>query len=102
VVSFGPTTTVTIDEIDSDNHTLLTTNNHVLTTALTIHPPAPPRTALNTTNTAVSPNPPTPTLPRLPFSGSTNPDRTALLNTRIADLEAELTAAISYHGANPT
>ena len=102
MVSFGPTTTVTIDEIDSDNPTLPTTYDHAPTTALTIQPHSPSRTALTTTNTAVSADPPTPTLPHLPFSGSTNPDRTALLNTRIADLEAELTAAISYHGANPT
>ncbi len=102
MVSFGPTTTVTIDELDSDNPTLPTTYDHAPTTTLTIQPHSPPHTALATTNTAVSADPPTPTLPHLPLSGSTNPDRTAFLNLRIADLQAELTAALAYHGANPT
>ncbi len=102
MVSFGPTTTVTIAELDSDNPTLPTTYDHAPTTAFIIQPHSPPRTALTTANTAVSADPPTPTLPHLPFSGSTNPDRTAFLTLRLADLQAELTAALSYHGANPT
>ncbi len=102
MVSFGPTTTVTIDELDSDNPTLPTTYDHALTTALTIQPHSSPRTSLTTTNTAVSADPPTPTLPHLPFSGSTNPDLTAFLTLRLADLQAELTTALAYHGANPT
>jgi hypothetical protein len=102
VVSFGPTTTVTIDELDSDSPTPSTTYDHVPTTALPIHPDTPPLTALTITNAALSAEPPTSTPPPLPFSGSTNHTRAESLTRRISDLEAELTAALAYHAANPT
>ncbi len=103
VASNNPPTTVTIDDLDSENSTPTSTSAHVPTFPLTILPGPPlPHTELNTTYSAWSADPPTPTLAPPTLSRSTNPDRTEFLTQRLADLQSELTSALAYRSANPT
>ncbi len=63
VAVLRPTTTITIDDLDSNHITPTTTSDDVPTLPITIQPvPSPPHTALNTTYASWSASP-TPTIP---------------------------------------
>ncbi len=101
--SIPPTTTVIIEDLDSNTITPTLTSNHVPTPPLSIHPvPTLPPTARNTFRVSWAADSSTQPLPPHLSACSTNPNRTETLQKRIADLESELTEALAHRAAGPT